>query len=357
MAKKTFVLLGTRRGVFVGKSDLTRKKFAWKGPYLAGSNIFCAVRDPRNGWLYAGANNAHWGPAIQYSKDMGKTWVEAKVQPRFAADSKASVEAVWQIEPDTAEHPGCLYAGVAPAALFRSEDFGETWTELTGLSTHETRPKWNPGNGGLCLHSILVDPRDGKHLLAAISAVGVFESFDRGVSWKLVNTNLSVFNPEDKDGPCSCIHKIAFAAGNPDRIYQQNHVGVFKREGQAGWTPIEKGLPSNFGFPMVAHPSDPDCAYVIPLKGGENRAPIGGKLAVYRTRDAGKNWKPLRRGLPSPSYVGILRDAFASDGLKRCGLYFGTTAGEVFTSHNEGDKWSCAATRLPGVNSVRAFAV
>ncbi|MBI3828159.1 MAG: exo-alpha-sialidase [Planctomycetes bacterium] len=358
MAKRVHLLVGTKRGLFIGTSDTKRKKWSFSAPCLGGLPVNIAVADTRNGTtLYAGVNSWHWGPCIQISKDMGKTWKLAKKQPRFPKDAKKPVESIWQIQPDVKGRKGSLYCGVAPAALFHSDDGGATWTELKGLTKHPTRSKWMPGFGGLCLHSILVDPRNEKHLLIAISAVGVFESFDRGASWELRNVGLhSVFNAKEKNSPSSCVHKIAFAGRRPDRIYQQNHVGFYRRDGaHADWKSVEKGLPSRFGFPLVAHPHDPETAYTIPLQSDGFRAPKDGKLAVYTTNNAGASWKPLRKGLPDDSFVGILRDAFATDGLETPGLYFGTTSGQVYASADAGKSWQKATDLLPQVLSVRAF--
>lgn len=361
MAGKVGLLIGTKRGLFVGTSGKNRAGWRLDGPFLAGDPIFCATPDDRDGFtIYAGVNSMHWGPTIARNRGLGKKWEPAEKPPRYHKDSGLAVEAIWQIASDGSSKAGNLYAGVAPAGLFHSTDGGVTWSEVKSLSKHPTRPRWQGGNGGLCLHTILVDPSDAAHIMLGISSVGIFESFDTGATWTVNNQGLALELPssEKSDGIGSCIHKLAFAAGRPNRIYQQNHRGVHLREKAGGvWKRIEKGLPSTFGFPLVAHPHDPDTAYLIPLQGGEFRAPKNGELAVYATRDAGKSWKGLKRGLPSPVYAGVLRDAFAADSQDPCGLYFGTNSGQVFCSADEGKNWTLAADYLPPVNSVHAFAL
>ncbi len=352
----TQLLLGTRRGLFFA----TKNGSSWQisRPTLTGQPIFVASVDARaDKTLFAGRNDAHWGPAIRYSSDFGESWQESEKQPRYAEGSGLAVDAIWQIVPGGADQPGVLYAGVAPAGLFRSEDGGKTWNEIEGLSKHPTRKDWMPGNGGLCLHTILVDPDDSKHLVIGISAVGVFESFDCGGSWELVNTGLPLGYPPEIKGNIvgSCVHKMAFAPsapGAPKRIYQQNHFGLFRREGMGGWESIQSNQPFSFGFPLAAHPRDRERAYVIPLE-GEVRAPKGGELAVYETRDAGASWTPHNKGLPNNAYNGILRDAFAIDSNTPCGLYFGTNGGQVYASNDEGASWEMIADALPPVYSVK----
>ncbi len=353
---KRTLLVGTRRGLFIATKDSGRWHVS--NPMLLGQPIFCAGADARaDTKLLAGRNDAHWGPAIRYSTDFGETWQESEKQPRFAEGSGLAVDAIWQIVPGGKDQPGVLYAGVAPAALFKSEDGGKTWNEIEGLSKHSTRKDWTPGNGGLCLHTILVDPDDSTHLLVGISAVGVFESFDGGVSWTLENDGLPVGYPAEPKGNVigSCIHKMAFAPsapGMPQRIYQQNHFGLFRREGTGSWQSIQSNNPYSFGFPLAAHPRDRERAYVIPLA-GEVRAPQDGKLAIYETRDAGASWTPQSKGIPENLYNGVLRDAFAIDTGTPCGLYFGTNSGQVFASEDEGASWEMVADMLPPVNSVQ----
>lgn len=203
MPAQVQLLLGTRRGLFAGSSDTRRKRWSFRGPLICGEPVYSAVADPRDGrTFYAAVNSMHWGPSVHVSRDRGRTWIPARRQPRFAKDSGRTVKAIWHIQPGGTDEPKTVYAGIDPGALFRSEDGGETWDEIPSLSRHETHPRWQPGGGGLCLHSILVDPTDSKHLIVAISAVGVFESFDRGDTWKLANEGLaSVFTPDAKGGP------------------------------------------------------------------------------------------------------------------------------------------------------------
>jgi photosystem II stability/assembly factor-like uncharacterized protein len=353
---KQTLLLGTRRGLFMATKDSGR--WSVSNPMLLGQPIFCAGADTRDGVkLLAGRNDAHWGPAIRTSSDFGETWQESEKQPRFAEGSGLAVDAIWQIVPGGADQPNVLYAGVDPAALFKSEDGGKTWNEVVGLTQHPTRKDWSPGNGGLCLHTILVDPENSKHLVIGISAVGVFETFDGGANWSLENDGLPVSYPPEQRGNVigSCVHKLAFAPSAPgaaQRIYQQNHFGLFRREGTGSWQSIQGNNPHTFGFPLAAHPRDRDRAFVIPLT-DQSRAPKDGKLGVYETRDAGASWTAHYRGLPENNFNGILRDAFAIDNGSPCGLYFGTNSGQVFASENEGESWEMVADMLPPVNSVR----
>ncbi|MEI6236249.1 MAG: sialidase family protein [Planctomycetota bacterium] len=354
------LLLGTRRGLFIATNESGR--WAVSAPHLLGQPIYCASADARDGTtLFSGRNEAHWGPGIWYSRDFGATWLDSEKQPRFAESAGLAVEAIWQIVPGGLDQPGVMYAGVTPAALFKSEDHGKTWSEVEGLTKHPSRKDWQPGNGGLCLHSIIVDPEHSQHLLVGISSVGVFETFDGGVNWSLENRGLpNVFDPSGSSAGSNtvgtCVHKIAFAPSAPgvtQRVYQQNHMGLFRRDGVGAWESIQNNQPYTFGFPLAAHPRDRERAYVIPLKGDGFRAPDNGALAVYETRDAGASWSPLRKGLPTTNYNGILRDAFAIDQVTPCGLYFGTNGGQVFGSEDEGVNWELIADALPPVNSVR----
>ena len=363
MPSKTVALIGTKRGLFTLTWSKRSGPGKLAGPFLGNEPVNIAIIDPRDGAWYAGINSWHWGPSIHKSTDKGKTWKPAKQQPRFNKEKNAEVAAIWQIIPDSPDRPKSLYVGVAPAALFHSDDSGKTWNEVEGLSKHETREKWQPGNGGLCLHTILINPNDSKHLIIGISSVGVFESKDRGASWTLANTGLhAVFHPQKQGENTigSCIHKIAIAAGktgDPLRLYQQNHVGMWRRDGAGAWTSIKNNIPSTFGFPVAAHPTNRECAWLIPLEGDFHREPKDGKLTVYRTENGGKKWEALRKGLPGNSHEGILRDGFSNDLHKTPGLYFGTTSGQVYASFNEGDSWTLGAELLPCVYSVKAFEV
>jgi len=360
MARKVVLLVGTKRGLFIGESSTKRGTFKFTGPVVGREPVFCSTSDDRKGGLtlYACMNSWHFGPTVHVSKNGGKTWKRHETQPRYGKDSGRSVEQLWRVIPGGADEPGVLYCGVAPAGLFRSEDGGKTWGEVSALNNHSTREKWQPGGGGLCLHSVLVNPHDSRHILVGISAVGVFETTDAGKSWAVANLGLNnVFHPESGGNDIgSCVHSIAFAAGGTGRVYMQNHVGVFRRENVSSqWQTIENGLPSRFGFPVVAHPRDSDTAYTIPLEADSHRAPKDGKLAVYRTRNGGKKWEKLNKGLPQNAFVGILRDGFATDGMEEAGLYFGTTSGQVFASNDEGHSWTLAADLLPPIQSVHAF--
>jgi len=359
MARKVVLLVGTKRGLFIGESSAKRGTWKFRGPLMGREPVFCATSDNRKGvTLYAGMNSWHFGPTVHISKNGGKTWKRHETQPRYAKDAGRSVEQLWKIQPGNADEPGVLYCGVAPAGLFRSEDNGKSWNEVGPLNNHSTREKWQPGGGGLCLHSILINPQDSHHIVTGISAVGVMETTDAGKTWSVANLGLNnAFHPEAKGNEIgSCVHGLAFAAGGTGRVYMQNHIGVFRRDNVSSeWQTIENGLPSKFGFPIVSHPRDSETAYTIPLEADSHRAPKDGKLAVYRTRTGGKKWEKLNKGLPQNAFVGILRAAFATDGLEEAGLYFGTTSGQVYASNDEGHSWTQAADLLPPVNSVHAY--
>ncbi len=330
------------------------KKFPdWdlKGPFLTGFNIFCSAFDSRTipQTLYAGGSSSHWGPTIFRSRDLGKTWQESKDSPRFSKKIKLCVKEIWQMQPDSPEYPGSIYAGVSPAALFRSDDSGETWHEIKGLTQHETRSSWKPCRGGLCLHSILVDPRNPNHLIVGISAAGVFETFNRGKTWKTTNDGIP------SDPRTSCVHKLIFAGGKTGRLYQQNHLGVWRRDSEdSKWMPIDQGLPSRYGFTLTSHLENPDEVYVIPHESPEMRTAPKGKLAVYRTKNGGKTWKELSHGLPYPAYVKILREGLWINGSNPSHLFFGTTGGSLFASMDKGNHWIELFSHLPKIFSIKA---
>ncbi|MET8681877.1 sialidase family protein [Streptomyces sp. NPDC004647] len=359
----TDVLLavGTRKGLFVGRRGGGDWQF--DGPHFNAQAIYSVGIDTRRETprLLAGGDSSHWGPSVFHSDDLGATWQEP-TQPavKFPRDTGASLERVWQLHPAGPAAPGVVYAGTEPGALFRSEDGGETFELVRPLWDHPTREKWMPGGGGLAVHSVITDPRDADAVTVAVSAAGVFRSLDGGASWAPSNTGVqATFLPDPYPVFGQCVHKIAQDAVNLDRLYLQNHWGVYRSDDTgASWTSIGEGLPSDFGFPVVAHPRRPDVAYVFPLNADEDRVPAGRRCRVYRTDDAGATWQELGAGLPEGAHYGtVLRDALCVDDSDPAGVYFGNRNGEVFASADDGDRWRQIASHLPDVLCVRAAAI
>lgn len=343
------VLVGTTRGAFFFHADQARQKWEMTGPHLDGWEIYslCGVGANGHGGdrVFAGTSHFVYGPTIRVSDDLGESWTQVEAGPRYGAESGSKLNRIWQIMPGHPSEPATLYAGVDEAGLFASRDGGTTWNEVTGLSRHPTHEEWAPGNGGLCLHTILVDPNNARRMWIGISAVGVFRTEDGGESWKTCNEGLpQVVTGIQTQEVGRCVHKIVLDPSDPDTLYCQFHGGVFKSTDAAdSWQPIEEGLPSNFGFPMgISAKGD---LFVVPLESDMQRHVKEGRLRVYRSRDRGTSWEPTDHGLPDqPHYVGVLRDALAVDALDPAGIYFGTSMGEVFYSPNAGESW----TRLPG---------
>lgn len=352
----TLLLIGTKKGLFLLTSEDGRQTWKLSEPMLKGKEINHAIRDPRTGRIFATANDAWFGSEISYSDDLGATWTSSKKNPAFTEASGLKLDRIWHIEPGRASEPGVLYAGVAPAALFRSADGGETWDEVEALSKHPTRERWHPGAGGLCLHSIQLDPHNPARMYVGISAVGVFRTDDAGATWQTANRGTRAeFMPDKFPEYGQCVHKLLLAPGQRDRLYQQNHCGMYRSDNAAqSWEEISTGLPSDFGFPLAVHPRDPNTAFVLPLQGAEFRAPKEGQLRVYRTRDAGASWHPLENGLPDDVYCGVLREGMAADQEAPAGIYFVTNTGKVFGSRDEGDFWNLLADNLPPISSVEA---
>ena len=348
------LLAGTKKGLFLFTTT-DRQTWQLHGPFLRGKEVNHAMRDPRTGRIFATANDSWFGSEITYSDDLGETWVSAKRNPAFAEDSGLKLDRIWHLEPGAASEPHVVYAGVAPAALFRSEDAGETWSEVKALSAHPTRDRWHPGAGGLCLHSIQIDPTNPRRIFVGISAVGVLRSDDGGESWKLANRGTRAeFFPDKYPEFGQCVHKLLLSPEGGDTLFQQNHCGVY-RTSNAGesWQEITAGLPSDFGFPLAIHPRDARTFYVLPLQGGEFRCPPEGKLRVFRTRDAGDSWQILENGLPQENtFSGVLREGMATDHSDPAGVYFGTNTGKIFASRDEGDTWYELADNLPPISSV-----
>ncbi|CAL9281753.1 MULTISPECIES: exo-alpha-sialidase [unclassified Streptomyces] len=359
----TDVLLavGTRKGLFTARRRGGRWEF--DGPHFPSQAVYAVGIDLRRSTprLLVGADSAHWGPSVLHSDDLGARWTEpAKAPVRFPEDTGASLERVWQLHPAGPAAPGVVYAGTEPAALFRSDDEGETFELVRPLWEHPTRSRWQPGGGGEAVHTVVTDPRDPDAVTVAVSAAGVFRTRDGGASWSPSNDGVSaVFLPDPNPKFGQCVHKIAQDAGDPDRLYLQNHWGVYRSDDSGGtWTDIGAGLPSDFGFATVAHPKHADTAYVFPINADSDRVPAGRRCRVYRTSDAGGSWEALSRGLPEEDHYGtVLRDAMCTDGADPAGLYFGNRNGEVFASADDGDSWTQLAAHLPDVLCVRAAVV
>ena len=356
MVKKEGICLtvGTRKGAFVFTADRSRKTWKVTGPSLKGNEIYHMAHDRRSGSILASVSSGHWGPTIATSEDMGKEWKISKSPPRFPKGSGLSVARVWQIRPGPEEEPGVLYAGVEPACLFMSKDGGKTWKVNEALMNHKTRKKWQPGNGGLCLHTVLVNGRRRNRIHVAISAVGTLRSDDGGESWRFQNKKVLVdYQPEKFPEYGQCVHKLATNPSTPDVIYHQNHFGVYRSD-DAGenWVDIRNNLPSRFGFPIAADANDPKRAYVAPLEGDFSRIPPDGHFAVWGTDNRGKEWFKLDEGLPGKSYYTVLRDGMVADLEDPCGLYFGTTTGQLYSSRDQGTHWERISDSLPPILSV-----
>ncbi len=355
MAKRVYVLLGTRKGVFILESDEARRDWKLRGPYCETWPIQHAIGDAASGAIYAAGGSEWFGPAVWKSTDLGATWTHSREGLAYE-EGATPVKNAWSL----AAHNGALYAGVEPAGLFRSDDGGQTFRHLDGLQKHPTRSEWSPGGAGLILHSLIVDGDDDRNIWVGISAAGVFHSGDGGAQWEPRNRGTRAdFMPEGQNYPefGQCVHCVV-KAPTGDRLYQQNHCGMYRSDdGGRSWRSIEAGLPSSFGFPAAVHPRDPDTLYLLPLNGDiKGRFMPDAQAAVWRTRDGGATWAPLREGLPQQSaYFAVLRQALATDTLEKAGVYFGTNTGSVFASADEGDTWSCIAQHLPLISSVETL--
>jgi hypothetical protein len=367
MPDRVIVCAGTKRGLFVFESNRSRSRWTRRGPFLTGWQIFHAVVDTRGTpRVHAAASSDVFGCSAFSSNLTGRKWVAAKkppMPPKPPAGSRDFARKygipmnprIWHIEPGRAGEKGVLYAGTAPAGLFRSEDSGKTWRPMEGLLRHRSRKLWMPGAGGMCLHSIQLDPKHPKRLYVAISSAGGYRSDDGGKTWKAINQGIRRYAGTPKNEVGTCVHKLLLHPSG--RLYQQNHIGVYRSD-DAGesWQSIDRGLPSDFGFGLAVHPRDPRVCWVVPLEpqGYAYRA-TRGAFRVYGRRDSG--WQALGRGLPEDAYLNVLREGMASDPLKPCGVYVGTGGGHVFHSADEGKSWRTLAQYLPAVLSVSVAVV
>jgi photosystem II stability/assembly factor-like uncharacterized protein len=302
----------------------------------------------------------HWGPSVRSSDDYGRSWTSGEGRSvRFPEDTGRAVAQIWQLASGGAGTPDTLYCGVEPAALFESRDGGRTWEPTQGLLNHEHQPRWQPGGGGLCLHTIVLDPSDPKRMLIAISTGGVYRSDDGGNTWSARNTGVRAeFLPDKHPEFGQCVHKVVNHPSRPERLFLQNHWGLYRSDDWGDtWKDIANGVPSDFGFAMEMHPHDPDTVYIVPLESDMFRCTPEAKLRVYRTTNAGASWEPLTNGLPqSGAYETVLRDALAADTFESAGIYFGTRSGKVFGSNDEGASWTGIVDGLPPVVCVKAYA-
>jgi photosystem II stability/assembly factor-like uncharacterized protein len=360
------VLVGTRKGAFVLSSDGTRRSWEVSGPHFAGWEIYHLKGSPADpNRLYASQSSSWSGQVVQRSDDGGATW--RPVGNKFSYEGTPGTHQwydgtphpwefarVWHFEPSLND-PDTVYAGVEDAGLFRSTDGGENWEELPGLRDHKTGPQWQPGAGGMCLHTILLDPANRGRMFAAISAAGAFRSDDAGQTWRPINRGLRSEGIPDEDAEVGhCVHRIAMHPSRPSVLYMQKHWDVMRSD-DAGesWHEISGNLPTDFGFPIDVHAHEPETVYVVPITSDSLHYPPDGRLRVYRSRTGGDEWEPLTKGLPQEHcYVNVYRDAMAVDQLDDCGVYFGTTGGQVYASADGGDSWSSIARDLPAVLSV-----
>jgi photosystem II stability/assembly factor-like uncharacterized protein len=360
------VLVGTRKGAFILTSDGTRHSWQVSGPHFAGWEIYHVKGSPADpNRLFASQCSGWFGQLIQRSDDGGKTW--APVDNKFAYDGVPGThqwydgkphpwefKRVWHLEPSLTD-PDTVYAGVEDAAMFRTTDGGASWHELPGLRGHGSGAHWSPGAGGLCLHTILIDPADQARMFIAISAAGAFRTTDGGTTWQPINRGLrSQYIPDPTAEVGHCVHRLAMHRSRPQVLFMQKHWDVMRSDdGGDNWREVSGDLPTDFGFVIDVHTHEPETIYVVPIKSDSEHFPLDGRLQVYRSRTGGETWEPLTRGLPQRDcYVNVLREAMAVDSLDACGVYFGTTGGQVYASADAGDTWSAIVSNLPGVLSV-----
>ena len=365
---KVRILVGTKKGAFVLTSDGKREKWEVSGPHFGGWEIYHMKGSPvEPDRLYASQSNSWFGQIVQRSSDGGKSW--EPIGNKFVYDGVPGThqwydgtphpwefKRVWHLEPSLTDAE-TVYAGVEDAALFKSTDGGTNWQEMAGLRGHGTGPHWQPGAGGMCLHTIMLQPKEKSRIFVAISAAGVFRSDDEGVTWKPINSGLkSPFLPNPEAEVGHCVHRLAMHPSNPNVLFMQKHWDVMRSDNAGeSWHEVSGDLPTDFGFVIDVHAHEPETVYVVPIKSDSEHYPPEGKLRVYRSRSGGNEWEALTKGLPQQDcYVNVLRDAMSIDSLDACGVYFGTTGGQVYASSDGGDNWSAIVRDLPAVLSVEA---
>lgn len=354
------LLVGTKRGLFLLSSQ---DRVTWNiaEPSLKGHSVFNAALDQRGGYrLFAADNGVFFGSFVRYSDDFGQTWHEPERGIQFPEGGEDKLKNIWVIEPGRANEPGVVYAGVDPASLWYSTDGGETWEINTSLANHPTRERWEPGAGGLCLHTIIPDPSNAARMWIGISAVGCMRTDDGGQSWVFANKNTRAdFLPDKYPEFGQCIHRLVQHPTNPEVLYQQNHCGIYKSTNAGNdWTDIQQNLPSQFGFPIALDSHHPDTVYVL-VEDPYNRHNVSKQFTVYRTQDGGGSWETLAEGLPGGPGVllGVLRHGMCTDTQEPCGVYVGTNTGQLFASRDRGDSWNLIADFLPSIYSVRATVI
>jgi hypothetical protein len=384
MGEQVLVFVGTSKGGFIFSSDESRRDWQVSDIHFKSWNVMHMQLDPRDQRLHAAVNHAVYGPTTHYSDDLGKTWVQAGQVPAITRVSKAgrppstpqdaeriakgeTLEAqpeqlikVWHIKPGRLTEPGVLYAGAEPSSLFISRDRGESWEINDALFDHPHRGRWFPGAGGLCLHTILLDPDDPARMLVAMSTGGCYRTEDGGLTWTPRNRNVRAdFMPEKFPEYGQCVHKVTMHPTNPQVLYQQNHCGVYRSDNMGDdWIDIGEGrLPSRFGFPIAVHPIDPRIVYVVLEESDEYHMSIDGKFAVWRSPDMGESWQRLANGLPDKAHLVVLREAMATDTFGDAGIYLGTNTGQLFYSRDSGDNWDLLADFLPPIRSVEAAVI
>jgi len=358
----TLVMVGTRKGLWIGRSDEARQDWSWSGTHFQMEDVYSVLIDKRGDAprLLAGCSSSWFGPQLRRSSDLGQTWTETPNGAiRFPEDTGTALERIWQLQPGLED--GVIWAGTEPAAIFQSRDDGESFELVRSLWDHPHRPQWQGGYGGQAFHTILPHPSDGAAVLAAMSSGGAYRTEDGGDSWSTSNTGVKCdfmpgMEPVTYPEFGQCVHKIARDAVDPERLYLQNHGGVYRSDdGGRTWKDIAPGLPAEFGFAMVAHPTKADTAYCFPIADAGARWPVDGRARVYRTSDAGMSWDELGAGqLPNEYFAAVMRDAMCADDHDTPGLYFGGRNGTVFASPDEGETWAEIHSGLPDVMVVRA---
>jgi photosystem II stability/assembly factor-like uncharacterized protein len=362
--RKVRVWVGTRKGGYVAESDARRRRWTVKGPFQEGQEVYHIVPDPRHpGTVYLAANSGWWGPLLKRSRDGGKKWTEVSVPgtPRFkqrtppieAPSAAFPIKNLWHITPGPPGEPRTVFMGVDPASLWRSDDEGQSWAPLPGLNDHPTRPQWNPGAGGMCLHTILVDPENPRRMYVGISAAGTFRTEDGGDHWTAVNRGVRAdFLPNKLPEVGQCVHKVAMDPADPATLYRQDHCGIYVSHDRAeNWKRVGKRLPDDFGMVVASAPALPGNAFFVPEHGLARLIP-GGQVQIQRWSEKGRNFTPLVKGNPWPGDYGTHREGLATDALDPAGIYLGTTTGQLFWSATGGTKWEKMPYQFPAIHSV-----